>query len=126
MTFRSSSRTVFQSDRPAASSSAPGRSLNGTGAQRSSSDEPVLKTVICLDLHSLGHRSRFRSVRGTELRTSVGEVSGDRVRTEAETPGDVLVGQTVSSKIEDLKLAFAQRRSDCATREESSSDQTKF
>src|SRR5438093_200980 len=67
MTFRSSSRTVFQSDRPAASSSAPGRSLNGTGAQRSSSDEPVLKTVICLDLHSLGHRSRFRSVRDTSL-----------------------------------------------------------
>src|SRR5712691_3373803 len=97
MTVPSSARTFAQSRSAIASTSGFGRASRETGAQRSMS--PVCVNAVAampLDLHLLELRSGFRAIRGAELRSSVGEVAGDRVRTQAETFSDVPVREAVS------------------------------
>src|SRR5207302_9824149 len=97
MTVPSSARTFAQSRCAIASTSGLGRASRETGAQRSMSAVCVVKVAaMALDLHLLELSGGFRAIRSAELRSSVGEVASDRVRTQAETFSDVPVRESVS------------------------------
>src|SRR5439155_26114574 len=51
-----------------------------------------------LDVHLLELRRSFGAIRGTEFRSSVSQVAGDRVRTQAETLSDLLIRLTLRGK----------------------------
>src|SRR2546428_14113781 len=109
MTIPSSARTFAQSRCAIASTSGFGRASRETGAQRSISPVCVVAVAAMpLELHLFELRSGLRAIRSAELRSSVGEGAGDRVRTQAETFSDLLIRLTRRGKADHLNLALGK------------------
>src|SRR2546428_5325784 len=109
MPIPSSARTFAQSRCAIASTSGFGRASRETGAQRSISPVCVVAVAAMpLELHLFELCSGLRAIRSAELRSSVGEVAGDRVRTHAETFTALLIRLTRRRKPDHVNLALGK------------------